>query len=146
MDAIHQANGIHTLNFRRGDELMTGIKAFAETNGIRAAHLTGLGAAGRLTLAYYNLETKAYEKKEFTEDVEILSLVGNVGVGADGTTIVHVHGTFGRRDFSVFGGHVCELTVSGAGEIHLTDPGGTIDRAFDPETGLTLMCGADNQT
>jgi uncharacterized protein len=142
MDLIHRADGIYTLNFRKGEELMAGLKAFAQEQGIHAAHLTGLGAASRCVIAYYNLQTKEYEKKEFTEDVEILSLVGNIGICEDGSTVVHVHGVFGKRSFDAFGGHVCELDISGAGEVHLTVLDGTIHRAYDAETGLTLMCAA----
>jgi predicted DNA-binding protein with PD1-like motif len=121
---------------------MAGLQAFLEEERIDAAHLTGLGAASRLVIAYYDLGTKTYEKKGFTEDVEILSLIGNVGVKEDGSRVVHVHGVFGRRDFTTFGGHVFELVVSGAGEIHLTAFPGRVNRACDEETGLTLMCPA----
>lgn len=141
MDLIQRSGGFLTLNARPGEELMTALQKFADEHGINAAHIAGLGAAKRLVLAYYNLETKEYEKREFADDVEILSLNGNIGRKDSGEMIVHIHGTFGRRDFSVFGGHVCECVVSGAGEIHLTIPdSGRIMRSYDEQTGLTLMC------
>lgn len=125
---------------------MAGLSEFAKENGIKAAHITGLGAASKLVIAYYNLETKEYEKKTFEEDVEILSLNGNIGVKEGGDAVVHVHGVFGKRDFSTFGGHIFEMTISGAGEIHINSFGGAICRAFDRETGLTLMCPPQGQT
>lgn len=140
MKLIHSENGAYTLNFARGEEVMAGLAAFVRERGIRAAHLAGLGAASRLVLAYYNLETKEYEKKEFAEDVEILSLTGNVGVKEGGEAVVHLHGVFGRRDLGTFGGHIFEMTISGAGELHVASFPGAINRAYDEATGLTLMC------
>jgi predicted DNA-binding protein with PD1-like motif len=140
MKVIHTEGATHTLNFEKGDEVVVGLLNFLKSKNIKAAHLTGLGAASEVTIAYYNLQTKSYEKQVITEDVEILSLMGNVGVKEDGELVVHIHGTFGRRDFSVFGGHIFEIKISGAGEIHLTSFAGTINRAYDSETGLTLMC------
>ena len=137
---IHTEGGTYTLNARRGEELMAGITAFCKEKGIEAAHLTGLGAAKEITIAYYNLGTKSYEKHTVTEDVEILSLVGNVGVKEGGELVVHIHGTFGKRDLTVVGGHVFEIQIGGAGEIHLVTFSGAINRAYDEETGLTLMC------
>jgi len=140
MKVIHEHEGRYTLNFAKGDEVMAGLVAFLKEKGISAGHITGLGAASALTLAYYNLETKEYEKHSFTEDVEVLSLTGNVGVKEENEIVVHLHGTFGRKDLSVFGGHIFEMTISGAGEIHLVSFPGEIHRAYDEETGLTLMC------
>jgi len=143
MQVIHtDGAGFYTLSFARGDEVMTGLVGFCQENSVKAAHITGLGAAGSVTLAYYNLETKTYEKKTIVEDVEVLSLVGNVGVKEGGELVVHLHGTFGRRDLNMFGGHVVELTISGAGEVHLRAFDGAINRKYDDETGLTLMCQA----
>src|SRR5680860_680275 len=98
MKVIHEHEGRYTLNFAKGDEVMAGLVAFLKEKGISAGHITGLGAASALTLAYYNLETKEYEKHSFTEDVEVLSLTGNVGVKEENEIVVHLHGTFGRKD------------------------------------------------
>jgi len=119
---------------------MSTLKIHLVEHGIKAAHITGLGAASALEIAYYNIETKEYERHQIQEDVEILSLNGNVGVAKDGTTIIHLHGTFGKQDLSVIGGHIFSMEVSGAGELHMRTFTGKINRAYDEETGLTLMC------
>ncbi len=143
MNIIHTSGTTYTLNFERGEEVVAGLLAFAKGENIRAAHLTGLGAASRATLAYYNLATKEYEKKTITEDIEILSLVGNIGVKEKNELVAHIHGVFGRRDLSTLGGHIFELVVSGAGELHLESFPGEIRRAYDAASGLTLMCPAE---
>ena len=131
----------YTLNVLPGEDVMAELKEFARAQNITAAHISGLGAAGKLDLAYYNLETKAYERTTFEEDVEIISLNGNIGINAEGKTIVHLHGMFGRQDLSTFGGHIFECIISGAGEIHLVAMPGAIKRSYDETTGLTLLCG-----
>jgi len=140
MKLIYSEKESYILNFEKGEEVMSGLKTFFEEKGIKAGYVTGLGAASEVVVAYYNLETKIYEKKQIHEDVEILSLTGNVGVKEGGEIVVHIHGTFGRRDFTVFGGHIFEIVISGAGEIHVTSFEGKINRAYDENTGLTLMC------
>lgn len=140
MRIAHKQEGYITLNFEQGDKVLSGLQDYLAKENIDAAHIAGLGAASQVELAYYNLETKAYERKLFTEDLEILNLNGNVGIKEDGARVVHMHGTFGRRDFSVIGGHIFEMEISGAGEIHITVLEGCISRAYDAETGLTLMC------
>lgn len=144
MQQIHVTADYHTLNIEPGEDIMEQLLAYAEREGLHAAHITGLGAAAEIELAYYNLETKAYERTTITEDVEICSLNGNIGVNEGGLKIVHLHGVFARRDLSTFGGHIFRCVVSGAGEIHLTTPPGTINRAFHEATGLTMMCPLDD--
>lgn len=139
MNIIHEDDNFKTLSFTKGEEIMSVLKEYLATNTIHAAHIAGLGATDFVELAYYNLETKEYERHEIQEAVEILNLNGNVGVKEDGDVVIHMHGTFGRKDLSVFGGHIFAMRVSGAGEIHLRVFKGSIQRAYDEDTGLTLM-------
>lgn len=129
----------YILNIERGEELLSALRAFLDKEQIKAGYFTGLGAAGTLDLAYYNLAAKKFERHVIQEDVEILSLTGNIAMLKD-EAIIHVHGTFGRKDLSVFGGHIFSLRVSGACEIHLTKLSGEMSRAYDEATGLNLLC------
>lgn len=140
MKIIHEQGDFKTISFAKGEEVMSTIKAYLADNNIQAAHIAGLGAVSEIEIAYYNIETKEYERHTITENLEVLSLNGNVGVNTEGDTVIHLHGTFGKRDLSLLGGHIFALTISGAGEIHLKIFEGTINRAYDEETGLTLMC------
>lgn len=139
MIIAHHKKDMYVLNVERGEELNSTLRDFLKKEKIEAGYFTGLGAAGVLDLAYYNLATKKFERHTIKEDAEILSLIGNIAMLKD-ETIIHTHGTFGRKDLSVFGGHVFSLTVSGACEIHLTKLSGTMNRAFDEATGLNLLC------
>ncbi len=139
MIVAHHEKNTYILNIERGEELISTLRAFLEKEKIKAGFLTGLGAAGKLDLAYYNLTAKKFEQHTIEEDVEILSLTGNIAMLKD-ERIIHVHGTFGRKDLSVFGGHIFSLVVSGACEIHLTKLSSTMTRAYDEMTGLNLLC------
>jgi uncharacterized protein len=99
------------LVLERGEEVMEGITRFATLTGTRAASFSGIGAIDRLTLGFYDLESRGYERRTWEESLEVASLMGNLAE-VDGGPFPHVHGVFCRRDFSAFGGHVFEATVS----------------------------------
>jgi predicted DNA-binding protein with PD1-like motif len=140
MKVIHQEESFYTFSFSKAEEVMSTLKAYCQEHGIKAAHIAGLGAADRLELAYYNIGSKEYERHTVEEAVEILNLNGNIGINTAGETVVHMHGTFGRQDLSVFGGHIFTMRISGAGELHVKVFAGAINRAYDDVKGLTLMC------
>jgi predicted DNA-binding protein with PD1-like motif len=126
------------LVFDKGDDVLSTLRAFAEAHAIRGASFIALGAFSSATIAYWNPATKEYEKIAVDEQVEVLSLAGNVGVdGAE--TKLHAHVTLGRRDGSAIGGHVLAATVFPTLEMHLVDYGAAVVRGTDEETGLSLI-------
>jgi predicted DNA-binding protein with PD1-like motif len=129
------------LVFDKGDDVLVTLRAFAEANAVRGASFFALGAFSSATIAYWNPATKEYEKIDVAEQVEVLSLTGNVGVdGAE--TKIHAHATLGRRDGSAIGGHVLAATVFPTLEMHLVDYGAAVVRGTDEETGLSLIVSA----
>ena len=44
------------------------------------AALTGLGAVSSATVSYWNAQTKQYEQHQLAEQMEVVSLVGNVTI------------------------------------------------------------------
>jgi predicted DNA-binding protein with PD1-like motif len=126
------------IRFDTGEDVLALLTNFCQENAITAASFSGLGAAGEVILAYYNLEAKHYEDHTLNEDVEILNLTGNAAV-MDGKHIMHCHGVFGRKDTSTVGGHVKKLIVSATCEILLIKLAGTLTRAYDETTGLNLL-------
>lgn len=138
MNIIASSENLFVLNLARGEELHETLRAFCKEAHIVGATFTGLGASDRADLAYYNFSTKSFERHHVDEELEILSLNGNLGT-LKGEKILHIHGVFGRRNLSTLGGHVFELRVSGACEIHLTAFPGPLTRTFDEVTGLNLL-------
>lgn len=97
-----------------------------------------IGACKKVTLSYYNLETKQYEDIECDEFLEVLPVIGNVST-LNHKTILHIHGSFSDSNFKVIGGHVKELVVSATLEVRVEIFEGEILRKPDDFTGLNLM-------
>jgi hypothetical protein len=68
----------------KGDEAVGSIEGFARENGIMAAQLTGIGAFSDAILGFFDWETKHYRRIPITEQVEVVSLLGDVALGLDG--------------------------------------------------------------
>ena len=53
--------------------------------------------------------------------------------------LIHMHGTFSDKEYRVYGGHINKMVVSGALELRMEVFQGSIEKAYDEETGLNLM-------
>lgn len=126
------------LVFDPGDEFVEALRRFAAERGIAGAWFSGIGAFSRATIAWWNRETKQYERIEIEEQVEVMALNGDVGVHGDETR-VHAHAVLGRRDGSAVGGHLMSGLVYPTIELSLDAAAGAIRRERDPETGLSLV-------
>ena len=104
-----------------------------------AAHFTAIGAFRSVTLGYFNWETKEYEPIPIREQVEVLSLIGDVAIDAEGQPVVHAHVVVGRNDGTAYGGHLLEAHVRPTLELVLTESPAHLQRQFLPEAGLALI-------
>lgn len=121
------------LVFDKEDEVLATLRAFAEEHGVRGASFVALGAFRTATVAYWNPATKEYEHIAVDEQVEVLSLAGNIG------SKIHAHVTLARRDGSAIGGHLIAATVFPTLEMTVTVYDEAIERGTDEETGLSLI-------
>jgi predicted DNA-binding protein with PD1-like motif len=124
--------------FKIGDEIATGLLAFARAHDVKAAHFTGLGAAQDVKVAWYDLDRKEYKVITVDGNVEILSLVGNIARSADGI-IVHSHLVVGHEDGSTRGGHLLHATVHPTLEVMLTVEPAALQKVYDDSIGLALF-------
>lgn len=138
MEIVNQQGSIYIISIKKGSDFLETLTTFCEQQKIYAAYLTAIGACNKLTLAWYNLETKQYEDHEILEDLEIASLIGNVAL-VKGKPFIHAHGVFGKRDLKTIGGHIRNMVISAACEVRLEVFEGQIEREFDDVTGLNLM-------
>jgi predicted DNA-binding protein with PD1-like motif len=137
---IHEANGQKTfaLVFDKGDELVAGITHFAKENGLDAASLTAIGAFSDATLGYFDVQKKEYEEIPVEEQVEVLSLVGDIALEGEEPQL-HAHVVVGRRDGMAMGGHLLEAHVRPTLEVVLVESPEHLRKKTDPETGLALI-------
>ena len=121
-----------------GDEVIGELGNFVREQEVEAASLTAIGAFSRAVLGYFQWETKEYKKMPVGEQVEVLSLLGDVAVGDQGPTL-HLHAVLGRADGSTVGGHLLEAYVRPTLEVILIQPPSYLRKRKDPETGLALI-------
>ncbi len=124
--------------FDAGDEFTSLLTQWAERQNLHSAHLTAIGAFERATLGYFDWQTKDYVKIAINEQVEVLSLVGDIAT-LDGKPKLHAHVVVGKRDGTAHGGHVLEAHIRPTLEVMLTETPGHLHKKHDPETGLALI-------
>lgn len=125
-------------SLRKGTKIPDDLIAIAVHERIATAQVTGIGGVGEVRIAYYNQETKKYEEHDYKEELEVTSLLGNI-TRKDGKPFLHVHGTFGRRDLSVIGGHIMKASVSPLLEVVVTPTRNVAKRRFDEAVGLNVI-------
>lgn len=123
---------------KRGEELQKALMEYTHQANLKSAWLSGVGGAQKVTLGFYNIETKAYQWKIFNEPLEILSLTGNL-TSVDDQPFWHIHGIFSTQTYDTIGGHVKELLIGLTGELYVTPFPSSIVRTFDDVTGLNLI-------
>jgi predicted DNA-binding protein with PD1-like motif len=126
------------LVFERGDDVMSTLQRFAAEHRLTASRFTAIGAFERATLGYFDWQRKDYEQIPVEEQVEVLTLAGDVAL--EGTRPkVHAHVVLGRRDGSTIGGHLLEARVRPTLEVVLVDAPSHLCRVHDPVSGLALI-------
>ncbi len=137
---LHEVDGLRTFAvvMDKGDEAAQELTRFARENGVTGAGLTAVGACREATLAYLDREEMIYQDIPVTEQVEVLSFVGDIALqGSDQT--VHAHAVMGLRDGSTVGGHVRRAVVWPTLEVIVTESPMHLRKRVDEETGLGLI-------
>ena len=132
------AQKTYAVVFDAGDEVIAGLTQFAKEAGLDGAHFTALGAFERATLGYFDLDTQAYVHIPVAEQVEVLSLVGDVSLKG-GKLQVHAHVVVGKRDGTAHGGHILEAYVRPTLEVVLSETPAHLKRRMVKEFGLALI-------
>ena len=124
--------------FDKGEEVAGGLLAFAKENNLSASHFTAIGAFEHVTLGFFEREQKDYKRIIIDEQVEVLSLIGDVALD-DNEPKVHAHVVVGKRDGTAHGGHLLEARVWPTLEVILIESPRHLRRELDKETGLALI-------
>lgn len=137
---IDAADGSRTyaLVFGEGDEVVSQLTAFAEYEGLTAGSFKGIGAFRDVCFGYFDWERKKYEEIVLDEQVEVLSLLGDVAT-KDGEPKIHAHAVVGKRDATAHGGHLLRAHVRPTLELVLEEAAAHLRKRHDDETGLALI-------
>lgn len=122
-----------------GEEAFKAITAFANENDIVSASLTAIGAFERAIVGWFDFDGKEYVKIPVGNQVEVLSLIGDIAEGDDGKSSLHTHAVLGLRDGSVRGGHLIEGYVRPTLEITLVESAVHLRRKKRSDLGIALI-------
>jgi predicted DNA-binding protein with PD1-like motif len=117
---------------------MEGLAEFARDQQLEASDFSALGAFSGALLGFFDVEEKDYRKIPVDEQVEVLTLVGNITLDK-GEPKVHAHTVLGCADGTTRGGHLLGGHVRPTLELILTESPVQLRRRFDVETGLALI-------
>ncbi|MGI4980273.1 MAG: PPC domain-containing DNA-binding protein [Janthinobacterium lividum] len=129
---------VYAITFYKGDEALSGLTDFAIAHHLGDAHFTGIGAVASATLAWLDLPQKIYHAIPVQEQVEVLSLTGDVA-SFQNKPVVHMHVVVGRHDGQTVGGHVFELNVNPTLEVFLTANTAPLTKRADEASGMKLI-------
>ncbi len=128
----------YILRLNKGDEILESLESLVKKENIRLASVTGIGALGKAEIGLFNSRKKKYFSKVFQEDMEIVSLNGNISE-MNGEPYLHLHIALADESLKLVGGHLNYGLISLTGEIIVDTIKGEIDREFDEEVGLNLI-------
>lgn len=124
--------------FDSGDEAMAGLRRIAKEHNLSAASFTAIGAFQEVALGFFNLALKDYNKILIHEQVEVLSLIGDIAL-AGGKPQIHAHVVIGKSDGTAHGGHLLSGIVRPTLEVVLIESPAHLHRKHDETTGLALI-------
>ncbi len=124
--------------FAEGDEAFSGMLAFAQQYHVTSAHFTAIGGVKRATLGWFDIQREMFKKIPIDSQSEVLSMIGDIAL-YQGKPVVHAHMVVGTSDGSARGGHLLEAIIWPTLEVFVTVDPIAMQKAFDPQTRLTLI-------
>jgi hypothetical protein len=122
-----------------GDEAMALLSDFATDRQLTAAQVTAVGAFQQATVGWFDRAAKQYQPIKIDEQCEVLSLIGDVALGAGGGPQLHLHAVLGLSDGSTRGGHLLGGAVWPTLEVIIRDAPAELRKTDRPELGLALI-------
>ena len=116
-----------TVSLYSGDDLVPIVKRICLEEGIRGGFVSAIGAADRIPIAAFNLETGNYDQIVKTGYHEVMSIEGNVSTILDDNRnatdlMIHLHIAFADTKGNAFGGHLLPGFSSAAvGEVFIKE-------------------------
>ncbi|ATY56327.1 TPA: PPC domain-containing DNA-binding protein [Staphylococcus argenteus] len=135
---LQKNNHTTLLVLEKGEDIVESITRFSDTNNLKFATVSGIGACDDVILKFFNLTTKEYEERHITEPLELTSLMGNIS-RLDNGHFAHLHATFGTQTYQTYSGHLSKAIVSATAEIIITHTDMDINRTYNEAIGLNLL-------
>jgi uncharacterized protein len=123
----------------KGEEVKSALLALAKQERFENASFTALGAFEKAVIAYFDWEKKKYLNIPIDEQVEVITLAGDIVPDDKGKPSLHAHVVLGRRDGTTRGGHLVEGLVRPTLEVTVTELPAHLRRHKHPELGVALI-------
>ncbi|MEE1169146.1 MAG: DUF296 domain-containing protein [Anaerovoracaceae bacterium] len=122
----------------KDEEIMEVVKKIAESENIRLASITAIGATDDFTVGIFDREKGDYKKIHFTGDHEITGIQGSITT-IGGKFRGHMHITCSNPDGDVVGGHMLKSNVSLTCEMFIRIIDGCADRRHDDDLNIDTL-------
>lgn len=110
----------YVLVLAANDDVQSALLTFVKKEHVAAAHFTAIGGVKEPVVGWFDPARKQYKLMALDEQVEVLTLSGDVALSSKGDPVVHSHAVFGRPNGEAWGGHVVKATVAPMLEVFLT--------------------------
>lgn len=122
-----------------GDEVLDCLTELCRREEIQLADVSGIGAAGDVTVGIFDTREKVYTTRRCQGDFEIAHLTGNI-TRQDGKPYLHIHITICNPVTGEFAaGHLSQAVISATAEIFVRRWSGQAGRKFSDSVGLNLL-------
>ncbi len=128
----------YALIFEAGDDVIAETIRFAKEQNVTAASLSGIGGFSQATLGYFVRDRKEYEPIAIEQQVELLSLIGNVAMRGE-EPFLHAHAVVAHRGGSVSGGHLLAARVFPTLELFVDVYEYALRKTDRPEIGIATI-------
>ena len=133
-----KVNNKYVVRLNIGEDIVESVKKLAQEQHIRLGTVTGIGAVNKAEIGLFNTETREYHSTTLEEDMEIVSLAGNISE-MNGEVYVHLHIALSNSEYNVKAGHLNMAVISATGELFIEVIDGHVDREFNEDIGLNLL-------
>jgi predicted DNA-binding protein with PD1-like motif len=124
--------------FEPDEDPVGGLTRTANEYQLASAQITAVGGFSSATLGYFDRARRAYQRIPIQDQVEVLSLLGDIAHDGD-QRVVHLHCIVGMRDGSTRGGHLLEAKVWPTLEVVVSEWPAFLRKRFDPALGLAVI-------
>jgi len=123
----------------KSEEAKEQLLALAKQEKIENASFVALGAFEKAVIAYFDWEKKKYMPIPVDDQVEVITLTGDIIPDDKGKPSLHAHTVLGRHDGTTCGGHLMEGHVRPTLEVTVTELPAHLKRHTHAELGVALI-------
>jgi uncharacterized protein len=132
------ATRTYAIIFAAGDEVISGLKEFADKYQVKSAHFTAIGDASSAKFGWYDKSRKMFKVNELKGFAEITSLIGDIALN-NNNPVVHAHINLATDDGLVHGGHLLEAFVAPTLEVIMTVEPAPLHKKPNEEFGIFII-------